>query len=98
MAKSKINLLCIVCMKVSLISRIELTNTKKGGVDIYTEQEFGDCIVELEVMIPKGSNSGIYLMGQYEVQIVDSYGKKSNKDSAMGAVAYRNIRISVPGQ
>ena len=61
-------------------SAIELTNIKKGGVDIYTEQEFGDCIVELEVMIPKGSNSGIYLMGQYEVQIADSYAKKSNKD------------------
>ena len=67
-------------------SAIELTNTKKGGVDIYTEQEFGDCIVELEVMIPKGSNSGIYLMGQYEVQVVDSYGKKSIKDSAMGGI------------
>ena len=52
---------------------IELVNTKKGGVDIYTEQMFGDCNVELEVMIPKGSNSGIYLMGQYEVQVVDSY-------------------------
>jgi hypothetical protein len=65
---------------------IELTNTRKGGVDIYTEQEFGDCIVELEVMIPEGSNSGVYLMGQYEVQIVDSYGKKSSKDSDMGAI------------
>ena len=67
-------------------SAIELANTKKGGVDIYTEQKFGDCIVELEVMIPKGSNSGIYLMGQYEVQIIDSYGKKSIKDSAMGGI------------
>lgn len=67
-------------------SNIELVNTKKGGVDIYTEQEFGDCIVELEVMIPMGSNSGIYLMGQYEVQIIDSYGKKINKDSAMGGI------------
>ena len=65
---------------------IELTNTKKGGVDIYTEQEFGDCMVELEVMIPKGSNSGIYLMGQYEVQVVDSYGKKRIKDNAMGGI------------
>lgn len=65
---------------------IELANTKKGGVDIYTEQEFGDCIVELEVMIPVGSNSGIYLMGQYEVQIVDSYGKKRIKDSSMGGI------------
>jgi 3-keto-disaccharide hydrolase len=67
-------------------SAIELINTKKGGVDIYTEQEFGDCTVEIEVMIPKGSNSGIYLMGQYEVQVADSYGKKSFKDSAMGAI------------
>jgi len=67
-------------------SAIELANTKKGGVDIYTEQKFGDCIVELEVMIPKGSNSGIYLMGQYEVQVADSYGKKSIKDSAMGGI------------
>jgi hypothetical protein len=65
---------------------IELTNTKKGGVDIYTEQEFGDCIVELEVMIPEGSNSGIYLMGLYEVQVVDSYGKKRTKDSTMGGI------------
>ncbi len=65
---------------------IELANTKKGGVDIYTEQEFGDCMVELEVMIPKGSNSGIYLMGQYEVQVVDSYGKKRINDSAMGGI------------
>jgi len=67
-------------------STIELANTKKGGVDIYTEQAFGDCIVELEVMIPKGSNSGIYLMGQYEVQVVDSYGKKRIKDSTMGGI------------
>jgi hypothetical protein len=67
-------------------SDIELINTKKGGVDIYTEQEFGDCTVELEVMIPKGSNSGIYLMGRYEVQVVDSYMKKSLGDSTMGGI------------
>jgi len=67
-------------------SAIELINTKKRGVDIYTEQKFGDCIVELEVMIPKGSNSGIYLMGLYEVQVADSYGKKRIKDSAMGGI------------
>ena len=53
----------------------ELIN-KSTGVDIYTEQKFGDCIVEVEFMVPKGSNSGIYLMGEYEVQILDSYGKK----------------------
>lgn len=53
----------------------ELINAEGGGVDIYTESEFGDCIISLEVMVPKGSNSGIYVMGEYEVQILDSFGK-----------------------
>jgi hypothetical protein len=53
----------------------ELINAEKGDADIYTREEFGDCRVELEVMLPKGSNSGIYLMGQYEVQVKDSFGK-----------------------
>ena len=30
-------------------------------------------------MVPKGSNSGIYVMGEYEVQILDSYGKPADK-------------------
>ncbi|QJW99507.1 3-keto-disaccharide hydrolase [Frigoriglobus tundricola] len=45
------------------------------GCDIYTEAKFGDVHVEVEFMIPKGSNSGVYLMGEYEVQILDSFGK-----------------------
>src|SRR5262249_8544662 len=50
--------------------------SQSTGVDIYTEQKFGDCVVEVEFMVPKGSNSGVYLMGEYEVQVFDSYGKK----------------------
>ncbi|HEX8911465.1 MAG TPA: DUF1080 domain-containing protein [Humisphaera sp.] len=46
------------------------------GSDLYTEQAFGDCEVHVEFMVPKGSNSGVYLMGQYEVQVLDSFGKK----------------------
>ena len=49
------------------------------GVDISTEQKFGDITVELEFMVTKGSNSGVYLMGEYEVQILDSYGKADDK-------------------
>jgi Domain of Unknown Function (DUF1080) len=59
----------------------------QGSVDIYTEETFGDCTVEVEVMVPKGSNSGIYLMGQYEVQVIDSYGKKGElKPGDMGGI------------
>ena len=49
------------------------------GSDLYTEQTFGDCQVHVEFMIPKGSNSGVYLMGQYEVQILDSNGTPDDK-------------------
>jgi len=59
---------------------------KGGGVDIYTEQKFGDVYIELEVMVPKGSNSGIYLMGEYELQVFDSFGKESPSEHDMGAI------------
>ena len=57
----------------------ELVNTASGGVDIYTDAKFGDCTIEVEFMVPKGSNSGIYVMGEYEVQVLDSYGKAPEK-------------------
>lgn len=56
-----------------------LANLTAGGTDIYTEAKFGDVLVEVEFMIPKGSNSGVYLMGEYEVQILDSFGKPDEK-------------------
>jgi hypothetical protein len=60
--------------------KAELVNDKKtSGIDIYTEEKFGDCTINLEVMVPKGSNSGVYVMGEYEVQILDSYGKKDDQ-------------------
>lgn len=52
-----------------------LVNVQGGGVDIYTEEKFGDVRLEVEFMVPRGSNSGVYLMGEYEVQVLDSYGK-----------------------
>ena len=49
------------------------------GSDIYTEKEFGDCELHVEFMVPKSGNSGIYLMGRYEVQVLDSHGKPNDK-------------------
>jgi hypothetical protein len=46
------------------------------GVDLLSELEHGDCELHLEFNVPRGSNSGVYFQGQYEVQILDSYGKK----------------------
>ncbi len=57
-----------------------------GSVDLYTEEKFGDCTIEVEFMIPKGSNSGVYLMGEYELQILDSFGKKKVGPGDMGGL------------
>ncbi len=64
----------------------ELVNAKNHGVDIYTESKYGDVIIELELMLPEKSNSGIYLMGEYEIQVFDSYGKKKLGMGDMGAL------------
>jgi hypothetical protein len=63
-----------------------LINAKGHGTDIYTEATFGDCLVEVEVMVPQESNSGVYLMGEYEVQVLDSYGKKEIGQGDMGSI------------
>ena len=49
------------------------------GCDLFTEARYGDCTIEVEFMVPKGSNSGIYVMGEYEVQVLDSFGKPADK-------------------
>ena len=64
----------------------ELINAKGHGTDIYTEATFGDCLLEVEVMVPQESNSGVYLMGEYEVQVLDSYGKKEIGQGDMGSI------------
>ena len=64
----------------------DMINAKPGSVDIYTDEKFGSMILEIEFMIPKGSNSGVYLMGEYEVQIYDTYGKKELKVGDMGSI------------
>ncbi len=67
--------------------------TAKGG-GLSTKEKFGDCQLHVEFATPeevKGSgqgrgNSGIYLMGRYEVQILDSYENKTYFDGQCGAV------------
>ena len=45
----------------------------RGQSNLYTSWTHGDLELELEFLIPKGSNSGIYLQGRYEVQLIDSW-------------------------
>jgi hypothetical protein len=56
---------------------------------LLTNFEHGDIELELEVMLPKGSNSGIYLQGRYEVQLLDSWGVRNPGFGDIGGI-YRN--------
>jgi hypothetical protein len=69
----------------------ELIESPTG--DIQTRKEFGDIQLHVEFSAPppKGDsqargNSGIYLMGKYEVQILDSYKNPTYADGALGAM------------
>ena len=61
---------------------------------IYTRQAFGDCQLHVEFAEPapaKGEgqdrgNSGVFLMGLYEIQVLDSYENKTYADGQAGAV------------
>ncbi len=60
--------------------------------NLRTEEEFENFNLALEVNVPEGSNSGVYLRGLYEIQVVDSYGKDVDSHN-MGA-AYSRITPS----
>jgi hypothetical protein len=67
--------------------------TVHGG-GITSKQAFGDCQLHVEWAAPaevqgKGQgrgNSGIYLMGRYEVQVLDSYDNETYPDGQAGSL------------
>ncbi len=64
--------------------------------NLRTDQTFEDFNLKLEVNIPEGSNSGVYLRGMYEIQVLDSY-KKPLDSHNMGAL-YSRITPSVSAE
>ncbi|WP_224996291.1 family 16 glycoside hydrolase [Cesiribacter sp. SM1] len=53
---------------------VNLPDKRKKGKDLLTTFEHGDIDLELDYMMAKGANSGIYLQGLYELQLEDSWG------------------------
>ena len=66
----------------------------KGGGDIWTKGEFGDCQLHIEWATPgevvgdsQGrGNSGIFFFGKYEIQVLDSYDNPSYADGQASAL------------
>ena len=59
--------------------------------DLYTVWEHADCELHIEFNVPKGSNSGVYFMGRYEVQILDSWGAEGLEYGTCGGIYARWI-------
>ena len=64
--------------------------------NLRTEREFEDFNLKLEVNVPAGSNSGVYLRGIYEIQVMDSHGRQLDSHN-MGAL-YSRITPSVAAE
>ncbi|MFW6162596.1 MAG: 3-keto-disaccharide hydrolase [Planctomycetota bacterium] len=66
---------------------------QKGCGYIWTKESYDDFVLDLEVKVSKGCNSGIFIrsdprnavQGGIEVQVLDSHGKRPNKHT-FGAI------------
>jgi Domain of Unknown Function (DUF1080) len=61
-----------------------MTNSR-GCVDIITEQKFQDFKLAMEFKLVENSNSGVYLRGRHEAQILDDFGKPT-ENTGMGSI------------
>jgi hypothetical protein len=60
----------------------------KSGANLFTDQKFTDFKLHIEFRYPKGSNSGVYLRGRYEVQVTDSKGLEAWDDQFSGIYGF----------
>lgn len=64
-------------------------NSEDARDNLLTTWEHGDLELDIEVLMPKGSNSGIYFQGRYEIQLFDSWQKTEPRFSDCGGIYQR---------
>ncbi len=73
----------------------------RGSGYIRSKQEFGSCQLHVEWATPAKvtgrdqgrGNSGVFLLGRYEVQILDSYNNTTYPDGQAGALYGRSVPL-----
>ena len=73
----------------------------KGAGDLITKEAFGNCQLHIEFREPaevKSSgqgrgNSGVYIMGKYEIQVLDSYNNPTYSNGQAGAVYKQHVPL-----
>jgi len=67
---------------------------EQGTGDIQTKQSFGSCQLHIEWRCPakvsgegqERGNSGIFMMGRYELQVLDSYNNRTFSNGQAGSI------------
>lgn len=75
---------------------------KRGSGGITTKKGFGDCQLHIEWRTPsvvKGEgqgrgNSGIFLMGRYELQVLDNYNNKTYSNGQVASIYKQLIPLA----
>ncbi len=70
-----------------------MESVPKSGY-VVSREEFGDCQLHVEFAAPKTvkgngqgrGNSGVFLMGEFEVQVLDSYDNSTYVDGSAGSI------------
>ncbi len=73
----------------------------KGAGYVRTKQQFGSCQLHVEFATPSvvsgtgqgRGNSGVFLQGHYEIQVLDSYENKTYPDGQCGALYGRSVPL-----
>ena len=58
----------------------------KHGVDLVSDAKFWNFTVKYEYMVPDGSNSGFYLRGRHEIQILGDFASGKPAKGGNGAI------------
>ena len=66
-----------------------INGTRGRTRNLLTRKEYGDVQAHIEFTVPRGSNSGVYFMGRYEIQVLDSWGVKKPGYSDCGGIYQR---------
>lgn len=75
-----------------------LVNGRAGvTANLYTDFLHADCELHIEFVMSKDSNSGVYFMGKYEIQVLDSWGKPELQFGTCGGVYARWINEQAVG-
>lgn len=72
-----------------VLACIHPLGTYGSEFELFSKMQHGDLDISFDFMMAQGANSGIYLQGRYEIQLMDSWGKTNPKYNDLGGIYER---------